>query len=247
MSTRTSAICIITIRPHIDFLEFYKDFKDYDVIFMIDDISYDTTVLQSAYPTIRFVQIPNEECNKHGFKYSSYMQNSSLVFNEIIAWDRALYYFTYINAMYDHVWFLEDDVFVYGEESFTHLDTKYKNSDILCRDKNHESKPDEWQWFWPAIHIQFERPYFHSPICAVRMSKRLLSHIRDYIDQHKRMVFIEAMFPTIAHRYNLIYDRPEEFQKLVWRNDWKQSDLTKLDFVHPIKDLSKHKIFRMNM
>ena len=41
------------------------------------------------------------------------------------------------------------------------------------------------------------------------------------------MFFIEAMFPTITHKYNLICDMPTEFKKLVWRNDWKQEDLNR--------------------
>jgi len=51
------------------------------------------------------------------------MPYSSLIFNEIIAWDRALYYFSVINKNYENIWFLEDDVFIYGEETFQMLIT----------------------------------------------------------------------------------------------------------------------------
>jgi len=176
------------------------------------------------------------------------MPSSSLTFNEIISWDKAIYYFATVNkCSYEFVWFLEDDVFIYGEETIQSVDDKYSNSDILCRDKTPESKPDEWQWFWPAIHINFERPYFQSTICVVRMSSKLLDCINDYVVSNKRMFFIEAMFPTIAHKHNLIYDTPDEFTKIIWRNDWKQEDLTKHDFVHPMKRFDLHKEFRKNI
>jgi len=79
------------------------------------------------------------------------------------------------------------------------------------------------------------------------MSKILLFHINNYIQQNGKMFFIEAMFPTITHKYNLICDMPSEFKKLVWRNDWKQEDLNKMDFVHPIKNYESHKNFRVNI
>jgi hypothetical protein len=243
----TKAICILTITPNIEFIEFYNSFKNYDVFFIVDDNSYDCEILKQKYPLLNFIQLSNEECDKNGFKHSSYMPNSSLVFNEIISWDRALYFFSNINTTYEFVWFLEDDVFIYGEETVQNLDNKYFNSDLLCKDKIPEPKENEWQWFWPAININFERPYFQSPICAVRMSKLLLHYINDYIQQTKKMFFIEAMFPTIAHKYNLIYDMPQEFSKLVWRNNWQQNDLNRVDFVHPIKNFNMHSIFRKNI
>jgi hypothetical protein len=242
-----NAICVLTITPNIEFIEFYNNFKNYDIFFVIDDNNYNCEMLKKDYPSINFVQILNDECNEHGFKHSSYMPNSSLVFNEIISWDKALYFFSNINKNYEYVWFLEDDVFIYGEETIQNLDSKYLNSDILCRDKIPEPKENEWQWFWPAIHINFEKPYFQSSICAVRMSKLLLYYINKYIQINKKMFFIEAMFPTIAHKHNLRYDMPEEFSKIIWRNNWQQHDLNKVDFVHPIKNFNMHKEFRKNI
>ena len=241
------AICVLTIVPHIELVKFYNTFINYDIFFIIDDNNYDCTEFKQNFSSINFIQILNEECNKHGFKHSSYMTNSSIIFNEIISWDKALYFFSNINLNYEHIWFLEDDVFVYGEETVQNLDNEYLNSDFLCRDKIPYPKENEWPWFWPAININFEKPYFHSAICAVRMSKQLLYYINEYIQINKQMFFIEAMFPTIAHKYNLIYDMPKEFIKLIWRNNWKQNDLNKVDFVHPIKDFNMHKEFRKNI
>jgi hypothetical protein len=244
-----NAICIITIRPSIHWIEFLSHFKHYDIYFMIDqtDIDY-SEKYREKFPSIHFIQIAKEECESHGFKHSSYMLNSSLVFNEIIAWDKALYFFSQIiKDKYEHVWFLEDDVFIYDENTILRLDLdeNYKTTDLLCKDKNPEPRENEWNWFWPAIHIAFPSPYFHSPICAVRMSKTLLFWIREYVLSNKTLFFIEAMIPTLAHKHQLVYNRPHiEFQKLVWRYDWNPNDIIKTEFVHPVKNVEDHVLFR---
>ena len=240
-----SAICVITINPNIEMVKFYNSFKKYDIFFIIDDLFFNTKELNEMYPNIQFIQIDNKTCNETGYIHSSYMPTSSLIFNEIIGWDRAIYFFCNIKTNYKNVWFFEDDLFIYNEETINVIDEKYTNADILCRDKNPESKPDEWQWFWPAIQVEFERPYFHSPICAVRMSQTMLSCIKKYIEKHKKMFFIEAMFPSIAHYYKLTYYTPKEFEKIVWRHDWQKEEILKSDFVHPIKDINKHDEYRI--
>jgi len=239
-----SAICIICVRPHSDLVDFYNRFTNYKIFFLIDDYNFNCTYLRLRYPNVQFIQISNETCNKAGYKHSSYMPTSSLVFNEIIGWDKAVYYFSKIKTDFDFVWFFEDDVFIHGEPTVQNIDNKYPLSDIICKDKARESLPGEWAWFWPAITIHFDRPYFQSPICAVRMSALLIQHIRDYIDQHKKMCFIEAMFPSIAHHHNLLYDTPEEFQGIYWRHDWNPSEINQTGFFHPMKDIMEQNKYR---
>lgn len=239
-----SAICIICLRPHSDLVEFYSRFTNYTIIFMIDDSSFDCTDLHLKYPTVHFIQISNETCDKAGYKHSSYMPGSSLVFKEIIAWDKAIYYFSKISMDFDFVWFFEDDVFIHGEHTLQNIDIKYPLSDILCRDKTRQSLPGEWGWFWSAITIHFDPPYFQSMISAIRMSATLLRCIRTYIDEHKKMCFIEAMFPSIAHRYNLLYDTPAEFQGIYWRHDWNPSEINETGLFHPMKDIVEQNKYR---
>ena len=181
-----SAIALITIEPSEIWLSFLSTFQHYDIYIILDRVEYDTRIYASTYPNIHFIQIPDSSCIAHGYIHSSYMPTSSLHFNEIIAWDRALYYFTQNNPLeYDHVWFFEDDTFFYDERTIREIDLKYPEADLLCKDKNPEPKPGEWGWFWPVITIHFPPPYFHSPICAVRMSKHLLFHIDAYAQENK--------------------------------------------------------------
>jgi len=235
------AIALITREPNEKWLDFLATFQEYDVYIILDNLVCDTEKYTAAYPTLRFIQIPNQDCIHHGYIHSSYMPTSSLHFNEIISWDRALYYFTNVNREYDHVWFFEDDVFFYGEETILAIDQKVVDADLVCRDKNPEPAPGEWGWFWPVITIEFPPPYFHSPICAVRMSKTLLSCIADYVRQSKKLFFIESMFPSIAHLHGLKYQVcGEEMETLYWRRDWTMEEFGKTQIYHPVKNLEEH-------
>jgi hypothetical protein len=153
------AICLITRTPNKIWLEFLNNFENYDIYVLVDDLITDYKDYEQIYANIRFIKITDDECRQHGYIHSSYMPTSSLVFNEIIAWDRALYYFTNMNTNYQLVWFFEDDVFLYSEETLMQIDIKnISDSVLLCKDKNPEPKEGEWSWFWPAIEIHFLQP-----------------------------------------------------------------------------------------
>jgi len=236
-NTMKNAVCLITITPNREWIDMLKLFHKYDVYIVVDNLDIEST---------DFVKITNDECIKSGYIHSSYMPNSSLVFNEIIAWDRALYYFTNVKTDYDNVWFFEDDVFFYDENTLLNIDEKpeYCKSDILCKEKNPEPKEGEWNWFWPAVHINFPGPYFHSPICAVRMSKKMLYHLDEYVQKNKVLFFIEAMFPSIAHYKNLVYDSPTELSQIHWRKDWTIDEINKHHIFHPMKDMNQQRTVR---
>jgi hypothetical protein len=236
------AVALITREPNEIWLDFLSTFRHYDVYIILDNLECDIRLYAVTYPTLRFIQIPNRECIDHGYIHSSYMPTSSLHFNEIIAWDRALYYFTNVNRnTYDHVWFFEDDVFFYGESTILAIDAKMVDADLVCRDKHPEPGPGEWGWFWPVITIGFDPPYFHSPICAVRMSKTLLSAIDEYVRESRKLFFIEAMFSSIAHLHGLKYQKcEEEMETLYWRREWRIEEFRKNQIYHPVKNLEEH-------
>jgi hypothetical protein len=244
-----NAICLITIAPNIIWVDFLSEFKNYDIYIVLDNINFNTEIYEvnKKYSNINFIKIQNEDCIDNGYIHSSYMPNSSLKFNEIIAWDRALFYFTNIDISYDKIWFFEDDCFFYNEETILNIDLKHPNSDILCRDKNPEPKDDEWCWFWPAININFPRPYFHSPICGVRLSNKFLFHLNEYTKQNNKLFFIEAMFPSIAHRNNLLYELCDELNQIFWRREWNIEEFNKEKIFHPVKNIEEHHKIRLTI
>ena len=240
------AICIMAVKPHSVWLEMLSKIRHYDVYVVVDTLNTDYGAEKAAYPSVQIIQVMDRECRDQGFVNSSHMENASLVFNEIIAWDRALCYFS--KREYELVWFFEEDAFFYDEETIAAIDRQYPVSDLLCADKERESLPDEWQWFWPAIHIEFSRPYFHAPICATRMSKRLLKEITDYAEMHRTLFFIEAMFPTLCVHHQLLYDIPKELKDTIrWRHDWNTTNTDRVRIFHPIKDMGLQDAIRKNL
>jgi len=246
---KEKAICLLTIYPHKIWMDFFSTFHHYDIFIVIDDMKANIDELQETYPMIQFVKVSNEECEKSGYIHSSYMPSSSLQFNEIIAWDRALYFFTriHIHSHYQHVWFFEEDVFFYNEQTLQSIDNIYPESDILCKEQHPEPKENEWNWFWAAISIHFPSPYFHSMISCIRMSKQLLFHIHEYVEQYKTLFFIEAMFPSIAYRNQLQYQICDELSTLYWRREWNQEEFTKKHIFHPIKHIEQHSLLRVSL
>jgi hypothetical protein len=220
-------------------LGFLNIFEDYDIYIIVDDLITDYENYKHIYPRIKFIKITDYECKHYGYIHSSYMQNSSLVFNEIIAWDRALCYFTNINTNYEQVWFFEDDVFFFNEETILQIDLKYSDADLLCRDKNPEPKEGEWDWFWPAIKIHFPGPYFHSSICAVRLSKTYLEKLNEYVRTNKKLAFIEALLPSIGYYCKLKVVLVDEFKQIHWRKSWDFSEMNVCDIFHPLKDMEQ--------
>lgn len=240
-----NAICLITIKPNKTWLDLLNKFENYDIYIAVDDLISDYEIYKINYPNIHFIKVSDDECRNYGYIHSSYMPASSLVFNEIIAWDRGLCYFTNINKNYKQIWFFEDDVFFYNEKTLLNIDLKYQESDILCKDKNPQPKPGEWNWFWPAIHINFPEPYFHSPICGIRLSKLFLDKLNEYIKKTKKLAFIEALLPSIAHYYKLQYVIADyDLSEIHWRKEWKITEINKDQIYHPIKNMNYQREIR---
>ena len=242
-----NAICLLTIHPHPVWIDFLNQWNHYDVYVFVDREYKDINDMNDVKKNMKTIYVSDEECRRRGFIHSSYMPYSSLVFPEIIAWDRALCFMTDPSTpRYDQVWFLEDDVFVYDETVLKNIDSKYPNSDILCKDKNPQPQPGEWCWFWPAVHLPFPEPYFHSPICAVRLSGLFLDKLGEYALTQGKLAFIEALFPSLVVHHGMRYVMGiEEMQTLHWRRDWDVlSELNTRQIFHPAKDSLVHKEWR---
>lgn len=86
----TFAVVLITRTPNIVWLNFLKSFTHYDIYIMIDDNSKDyKKIYQEQYPTIHFIQIDNDECQRNGFVGSS----TATKLPPVMSWDKAMYYF----------------------------------------------------------------------------------------------------------------------------------------------------------
>ena len=232
-------ICLICLNPNNIWIEFLSTFTKYDIVIIIDDNSIDYKIKYNNYTNIKFIQIENEECNKNGFINMNFCINK-----KISGWDKAIFYFANINTTYNNVWFIEDDVFLYDENTLLNIDTKYNDSDLLTSIYKENSTGHKNDWHWEKINIKLSPPYYYAMVCATRISKTLLSKIKDYATEYKTLFFLEALFPTLCKSNNLQYDIPDELHTIIYRKIYTIEDINKINLYHPVKDKTKHKLYR---
>jgi hypothetical protein len=237
-------ICILMAKLNNEWLYMLKDFTKYDIYLIIDDntINYNE-IYGNLYPAIHFIQIDNNECANHGYRNSN---STHVGFKQIIAWDKSFYYFSRINTNYDNVWFIEEDVFFYNEETILNIDKQYKTSDLLTQNygRNEDGTDMEWVWSFLYGNMNLPPPYYCAMLCAMRMSKQMIKYIDDYVKQYKTLFFIEAMVPTIAKQNRLVYNTPPELFSILHRSDWNFEEINKTNLFHPIKDMKLHLIWK---
>lgn len=239
-----NALAIICRTPVESLCAFYNTFETYYEVFMImDDEQFNYDHLAKLYTNITFIRIEKSDCLEKHFKYTNYSTNNK----EVSGWDKALYYFTYVRSGYPHVWFLEDDVFVYDANTLLNIDKKYGPYDLLSNTVYKEANLDEWMW--NSIQIEFPPPYYCGMCCATRMSSNMLASINTYGQRYKTLFFLEACFPTIAKYFNLrLIDSPEEFKTVTFNRQWDfPKDFNKACIFHPIKNPDHHHMIRNHL
>jgi len=241
-----NALCLLTKVPNIIWLEILNNFMDYDVFVVIDDNSNDySKTYENKYNNIKIIQIENADCYKNGYTNC----NSAVGFPDVISWDKALYLMGEIKKEYEHIWLIEDDVFLYDENVLKNIDAKYDNQDLLSafHHINYANNVDNWnQWWnhWVNIYDKIDLPWAHSMVCACRISRTLLTKIIEYKNTKGQLFFIEAMFNTISLHEKLLIANPIELDTIHWKTDWKLNKLDMNKLYHPIKDIKDHKKIR---
>ena len=238
-----NAFCLITIRPNDIWLDFLQTFTStYDVYIMIDDNSYDCTENISKYSNINFVQIEKDICKNAGYIYSS---TSAIQDKDIIAWDKALYYFTIENRNYDNIWFCEEDVYIHSIDIISKLDCDYSITDLICKENiiNNTGTLYDWYHMYNAPGY-FELPWCKSMICFCRISLKLLDNMHKYVLQFGKLNFIELMIPTIAHQNEMIISNPTKLSTVEYRSEWNKDDIDKTKIYHPFKNMEDHQYMR---
>ena len=236
-----NAICLICINPNKIWCEFLNTFTKYKIFLIIDDNNFDSLSFKTNYSNITFIQINDQKCKDNFFINTNY-----IVFKkEITGWEKALYYFSTENLNHNYIWFIEDDVFFYNENTIENIDIKYPCDDLLSQKYDINNDGNNKKWLWNIITINnIPPPYYNGMMCCVRFSKKMLNHIHNYSKNNKTLFFLEAMFPTIAIKNNLIYSTPDEFNEIHWRKDYTITDINKTILYHPIKNLEQHVTFR---
>jgi hypothetical protein len=234
-----NCISLLCLKPNKIWFDLLDKFTAYSIFVIIDDNNTNYTKQFEDYKNIKVVQIANNDCQQNGFTNMNFTIGKT-----ISAWEKAMYYFSEINTQYDKIWFIEDDVFFYNEQTLINIDTLYKNSDLLSNTYSENSSGEKNSWLWRSININFPPPYYAAMVCCVRISKNLLSKIKSYAVDHKTLFFLESLFPTLCKKHNLIYDTPVEFKNIEYRKEFSLSEINKNSLFHPVKQITKHVDYR---
>lgn len=235
-----NCVCLICVNPDNIWIDFLSKFVNYDVYIIADDNRIDYNKKYSNLNKINIIQIKNKDCLINGCINLNYITLRM----KVSGWDKAIYYFSHINKKYDNVWFFENDVFFYDENSLINIDKKYNDSDLLSQMHGENLLSKNSDWLWKSMKIKFNPPYYCAMCCSVRMSKLLLSKFKDYATKHKTLFFLEACFPSICKTNNLKYDTPEELHTILYRKDYCDNDINAVNLYHPVKDMNKHIYYR---
>ena len=91
------------------------------------------------------------------------------------------------------------------------------------------------------IKINLQPPYYCGMMCITRFSKNMIDSIKDYASKNNTLFFLEALFPTIAIKYNLkYYINPDEFVTVTHRDKHDLNMLNKTNLYHPVKNIESH-------
>ena len=257
-----SSICFLTKNPPDDFYKLIKDFiPNHKVYVCIDDNNH-----KVDWEGVEIIQMDENIPHQAGY-HSMHLDKFPKFYNKSISREKAHYYI-HKNLDTNHVWFIEEDVFIPRHDLLKQIDDEFKDSDLLIRDiQTIETHPHWPHWNGPMgdefdiIHSNgtwlsgekiSNKDLKRSMIAAVRVSKKFVECMDMHLHDHNRIgLFMdEICIPTLAYLYNLKIDCPKELGYILWR-DGKQKDNEYIKFpyskdkvnenmmYHPIKDLKR--------
>jgi hypothetical protein len=243
------AICILSVNANNETFSFAETLKNdsYDIYICIDNNNSILPDFDTSKITI--IRFYDNECENNYF-------TGSVVYthDRACSRDKALYYFCSINNNYDYIWFLEEDVFIPTKNTIQRIDNIYinTNADILSAFNDIKLSYDDpncayWQHWWRNEN-KIKYPWAHSMISAIRVSKKMLECISNFVKINKYLLFDELLFNTIAIQNNLIIETPSELSNIVFSfNDIIPTTINSNFLYHPIKNLLKQNELRQQL
>lgn len=228
-------IALLCVCPTERVLKFAEKYGVTHPVYIICD---DPTCTVPESSIVTFVKITDEECRR-----TNYNNSNPAIPKRPSAWDKAIYYFCEKDISPEHIWFIEEDVFVPRESLFKELDDRYPATDFIM--KQHVKDTDDPSFeFWYDGDGKMERPFYRSLVCATRVSRKMLNRVKELHNSKKTLVFIEIMFNTLAVKYGLTMEMPSELQNIIFRHTWTEDTVNNNEFFHPVKDTSLHDTYR---
>ena len=228
-------IALLCVCPNEKVIEFAKNYAVTHPTYIIcDDPNCTTPTLDN----ITFVKITDEECRR-----TNYTGANPAIAKRPSAWDKVILYFCEQNTAPEHVWFLEEDVFVPRADLFKQLDQRYPTTDLVTKQHVKDSDDPSFE-FWYDGDGKMERPFYRSLVCSTRVSRRLFQKVKELQANKKTLCFIEIIFNTLAVQNNFSIENPPELQTIIFRHTWTEDTVNNDQLFHPIKDTALHDTYR---
>jgi len=233
-----TVVCFLCVCPNEKVIGFARKVsKEYKTYIICDDVKCKTP----EDPDITFLKITDQESASAGWTKSNITLQKPTT-----AWDKVLYYFAVKDTSPAHVWIIEEDVFVPDAAVLTGIDAKYPDADLIAKQHVRDDEDPDFMW-WHDAEGYLEKPHYRSLVCATRLSRRLLNAVVDFVDEHKRLVFIEIIFNTLVVQKKFKLEMPEELSTIIWRHEWTAETLDSKHLFHPIKDVTIHDSYRVRL
>jgi hypothetical protein len=228
-------IALLCVCPNDRVIEFAKNYAITHPTYIIcDDPNCETPTLTN----ITFIKITDDECRRTGYNNSN-----PAISKRPSAWDKVILYFCEQNLEPDHVWFIEEDVFVPRANLFKELDQRYPTTDLVTKQHVKDSEDPSFE-FWYDGDGKMERPFYRSLVCSTRVSRRLLEKVKELHDAKGTLCFIEIIFSTLAVKNEFTIAQPNELQTIIFRHTWTEDTINENQLFHPVKDTALHDVYR---
>ena len=260
-TTTKYPLCFLTVTPQEDYLDFLLRFTVTQTVYIVCDNNeynppeqikskdYNAVVITEEDPdsvkpvspnTLYFIKIAEDVAGKRGF-----INTNNAVPKTPSAWDKALYYFCLKNAA-EHVWFIEEDVFIPRANILDEINVKYPTTDLVTKQHVLEKDDPAFYW-WFDGEGKMDRPYYRSLVCASRVSRRLLNLVAKMAKEKRTVCFLEILFSSLAHNNNFTIEQIPELQSIIFRHSWTKDTVHMNGLFHPVKNVAEHTEFRNHL
>jgi hypothetical protein len=239
------AIAFLGRNPQSELIDFYKklDKTNHDIFYFIDNNEMELVVDRE----IKFIQIDDQLCIEHGFHSLTHVGRVSEFGKTLSSWDKAVFYFFKVNKSYDHIWFVEDDVFVPTHDVFKEIDQSFIEEDLLSVSNvvNRTGEFETWHWWHSMLKSNLPLPWAMSMCCAIRVSSKLINTVGAHISLNKNCEkFHEFIFHTLAIHNDLTVREIKNLEGILNIKDWEKEEINNQTLFHPVKSMAKQVEFR---
>jgi len=238
--------CFICHKPNEVLRSFIESNQPlgYTFCVLVDDNTWKKT---KKWDKVDIIQIEESVCANYSPTYDDDFIKVRLK-GRCGGWSKAMYHFSQLKGKWDHVWFIEDDVFLENARTLVDIDIQYEKSDVLVSNMireqckwEHWPKNKEYDSFSKSMTSFFKLKKLkmhHTMHCSVRLSSNILQRIGKFVEKYKRLYFLEYFIPTFAHCGKYTIRHPREMHGIHWNTVWKKKDIEKGHMYHPVKETS---------